>query len=103
MATRPVLVRALIVIAVLVAATLPPLRAAAIEINDPNLSADAAYCRKLTGTFRQTIAARAGDPALDATRKAGERGAYLCRFERTREGIALLERALATLRDTPAK
>jgi hypothetical protein len=73
----------------------------AVQIDDPNLSRDAAYCRDLTLKFNQAVAARANDPGLDDTRKTGARGAYLCRFERYREGIVLLERALGRL-NTPA-
>lgn len=75
--------------------------AAAIEMGDPNLSPDAAYCRTLTERFKREIAG-AKPAQAEQARKTGERGAKLCRFERYREGITLLERALAAL-SAPAK
>jgi hypothetical protein len=104
MTTRPLLLFLICGAAgMLLAALARPAPASAIEINDPNLSRDAAYCRSLTATFRQAIGGRTGDAALDETRKTGERGAYLCRFERYREGITMLERALTSLRETPSR
>ncbi len=72
--------------------------ASAIEIGNPNVARDAAICRDLTQQFRQELAAHANDAGLDDAKKTGERGAYLCRFERYREGITRLERALSALR-----
>ena len=87
----------------LVLAAALPAAASAIEMGDPNLSRDAAYCRDLTAKFRQTMAGRSADPANEEARKTGERGAYLCRFERSREGITMLERALSSLGATPGR
>jgi hypothetical protein len=70
-------------------------------MGDPNVSRDAAICRDLTNDFKKTLAARANDPGLDDAKKTGERGAYLCRFERYREGISRLQDALTTLRAAP--
>jgi hypothetical protein len=88
---------------VLASAVALPFAARGIEMGDPNLSPDAAYCRKLSLTFRQAIAGRAADPAIEDARKTGERGAYLCRFDRYREGITMLEQALASLGEVPGR
>src|SRR5258708_3448039 len=93
---RLTLARILLALA-LAAAGLSP--AGAIEIGDPNLSRDAAQCGELSAQFKRAVAGHAEEPRLADARKEGARGAYLCRFERYREGIALLERALADLRE----
>lgn len=77
--------------------------APAIEMGNPNVSRDAAICRNLAEEFKKTLAAHAGVPGLEDAKKTGERGTYLCRFERYREGITRLEQALATLRAAPTK
>jgi hypothetical protein len=75
--------------------------AMAIEVGNPNISRDAAICRQLTQEFHQELAAQQPkSEGADDAKKTGERGAYLCRFERYREGIARLEQALAALRAT---
>ena len=97
--TRPLVPIAAVLLA-LAAASGP---ARAIEVGNPNLSRDAAQCGRLTDDFKKAMAGRADDPLLADTKRLGERGAYLCRFERYREGITRLQDALATLHDTPAK
>jgi hypothetical protein len=77
--------------------------AAQIQVGNPNISRDAAICRNMTEDFKKALAGRANDPALEDAKKTGERGAYLCRFERYREGITRLEQALAALREAPSK
>ena len=75
--------------------------AAAVEVANPNMSRDAAYCQQLTAKFRQAIQTRTNDLSLADTRKTGERGAFLCRMDRYREGITMLERALTALSQQP--
>ncbi len=75
--------------------------AIAIDVANPNMSRDAAQCQKLTAQFRQAMASRTNDLSLADTKKTGERGAFLCRMDRYREGITMLERALTTLGEGP--
>jgi len=75
--------------------------ALAIDIANPNLSRDAAYCLQLTEKFHQAVGPRANDPTIAEVKKSGERGAFLCRMDRYREGITRLEQALTALGPPP--
>ena len=75
--------------------------ALAVDIANPNMSRDAAYCLQLTQKFHEAVAPRANDPNVAEARKTGERGAFLCRMDRYREGITRLEEALTALSNAP--